>query len=535
MHKNLQAFPVEFEKKVLARVDGQRIRCKRLSLFPNTERLSHMSILPSLLVQLENPHLSRKQRAEVSCQIARDLEDVGDYKGACEALSEYWRSVGDRPRLVGLNQSTAAELLLRTGTLTGWVGHSRQLTGAQEHAKNLITESIRIFESLSYTKKTLEGQIELAYCYWREGGCDEARDILKGVIDQLTTDCELKAKAVLRSAIVECSTNRYHDALSILLNNAVLFEKINNKTIKGGYYNELGLLFKNLADSEKREDYLDRAFVEYAAASIHFEHAGHMPYCALVENNLGCLFLKAGRFKEAHEHLNRARRLFATLKDKGTMAQVDDTRARAFLAESRNTEAEVAARAAVRVLEQGGRQSLLAEALASHGTALSRLGLYDHARLAFYRAIEVAYQSGALNDAGLAALTLLEELSEHMTTDEIQTIYRNAYDYLSSSQHEETLRRLLHVSTRVTSLSREDTSRKLETKGTLRQVMRRYEGELIKQALQSAGGTVTQAARLLGVTHQTLIYLLNHRHRHLLTERTPVVRRRRAIVKNRRD
>jgi tetratricopeptide (TPR) repeat protein len=490
-----------------------------------------MNILPSLLVQLENPHLNRKQRAELSCHIAQELEDVGDYKGACEALNEFWPRVGDKPRLSGLSQSTAANLLLRAGTLTGWIGNSRQLNGAQEHAKNLITESIHIFESLSFTKKILEGQTELAYCYWREGGYDEARVILKEVIDQLTTDSELKAKAILRSAIVERSGNRYHDSLNILLDNASLFEKISNQAIKGGYYNELGVIFKNLAASEKREDYLDRAFVEYAAASIHFEYAGHMPYRALVENNLGYLFFEAGRFKEAHEHLNRARRLFTSLKDRGSVAQVDDTRARAFLAEGRNTEAEVAARAAVRVLEHGGRQSLLAEALASHGMALSRLGLYDHARLTLYRAVEVAHQSGALNDAGLAGLTLLEELSEHLTVDEIQTIYKRAYDCLSSSQHEETLRRLLCVSSRVMSLGQENTPPELETKGTLRQVMRSYEGKLIKQALQRAGGTVTQAARLLGVSHQTLNYLLNHRHRNLLTERTPVIRRRRAIVK----
>ena len=492
-----------------------------------------MTMMPSLLAQLEDPQLDQSQRAELSCQVARALEDVGDYKGACETLKEFWRRVGDRPRTAGLEENAAAELLLRTGTLTGWIGHFRQLSGAQELAKNLITESIRTFESLSNIKKTLEGQIELAYCYWREGGHDEARDILKGVIVQLTTDSELKAKALLRSAIVESSTNRYHDALRLLLDYAPLFEKINNETIKGGYYNELGLVFKNLAASEKREDYLDRAFVEYAAASIHFERAGHTSYLALVENNLGYLFFKAGRFVEAHEHLNRARHLLSTLKDKGTIAQVDDTRARVFLAEKRNSEAEVIARAAVRTLERGGRQSLLAEALATHGTALARLGLYDHARLTLYRAMEVADQSGAVNDAGLAALSLLEELSEQMTADEIQSVYKHAYESLSASQDEDTLRRILGVSMCLTSPAVERSQQQQpEPRGTLRQAMRSYEGMIIKQALHNAGGTVTKAARLLGLSHQALTYLLNYRHRYLLAERTPVVKRRRSILKD---
>ena len=492
-----------------------------------------MSIVPTLLEQLENPHLDRQQRAELSCQVARVLEDVGDYQGARETLREFWRRVGDKPRTAGLDRSAAAELLLRTGTLTGWIGHFRQLNGAQELAKNLITESIRTFESLSYTQKILEGQIELAYCYWREGGQDEARDILKSVISQLTTDSELKAKALLRSAIVESSTNRYYDALRILQDYAPLFEKINNETIKGGYCNELGLVFKNLAASAKREDYLDRAFVEYTAASIHFEQAGHTSYLALVENNLGYLFFKAGRFDEAHEHLNRSRQLLSNLKDKGTVAQVDETRARVFLAENRNSEAEEVARAAVLALESGGRQSLLVEALVSHGTALSRLGLYDHARLTLYRAMEVADQSGALIDAGLAALALLEELREHMTQDEIQAVYARAYESLSASQDEDTLRRMLLASTCLTSQGREHAPQQLETKGTLRQAMRSYEGMIIKHALQNAGGAVTKAARMLGVSHQALTYLLNYRHRYLLAERTPIIKRRRSIAKRR--
>lgn len=487
-----------------------------------------MSLLPSLLLQLENPHLTHNGRAELSCEIARQLEDTGDYEDAREALSEFWQGVGERPQIGELNQSTAAELLLRAGTLTGWIGHARQLTDAQEQAKNLITESIRIFETLSYTKKILEGQTELAYCYWREGGYDEARDILKGVIDQLNIDSELKAKAVLRLAIVERAANRFHDALRILTDYAPLFERISNHTVKGGYYNGLGLVFKNLAASEKREDYLDRAFVEYAASSIHFEQAGHMPYCALVENNLGCLFFKAGKFKEAHEHLDRARHLFSTLKDKGSIAQVDDTRARALIAEGRNSEAEEVARAAVRVLEQGGRQSLLAEALTTHGTAQARLRHHELARLTFYRAIEVAHQSGALNDAGLAALTLLEEVGEQLSAEETQSVYGRAYAWLFSLQHEETLRRLLCVSMQLMSFGKEQ---EIATKGTLREVIQSYEAKLIKQALQRAGGTVTQAARLLGISHQSLIYLLKNRHRELLKERTPAVRRRRNIVK----
>ena len=58
-----------------------------------------------------------------------------------------------------------------------------------------------------------------------------------------------------------------------------------------------------------------------------------------------------------------------------------------------------------------------------------------------------------------------------------------------------------------------------------------YEGNLIKQALEASDGSVTRAARILGVTHQGLAFILNGRHKSLLAARTPVKRRRRSIIR----
>jgi len=44
---------------------------------------------------------------------------------------------------------------------------------------------------------------------------------------------------------------------------------------------------------------------------------------------------------------------------------------------------------------------------------------------------------------------------------------------------------------------------------------------------------VTRAARLLGITHQGLAFILNGRHKSLLSIRTPVKRRRRSIIRYR--
>ncbi len=61
--------------------------------------------------------------------------------------------------------------------------------------------------------------------------------------------------------------------------------------------------------------------------------------------------------------------------------------------------------------------------------------------------------------------------------------------------------------------------------------MHEYEAKLIEQALEDAGGRVTKAARLLGLTHQTLTAKLEGKHRKLLAERTPPKKRLKSIIK----
>jgi DNA-binding NtrC family response regulator/tetratricopeptide (TPR) repeat protein len=402
-----------------------------------------MHLQTSLLRQLDNPRLTRSERAELCCRLAKELEEAGNYEAGCNALGEFWQRIGERPRFEGLDQRIAAEALLRAGCLTGWLGSSRQIEGAQEIAKNLVTESISVFESLGEVEKAVEAKTDLAYCYWREGALDDARVILRDVRSRLAnTESELKAIALLRSAIVELSANRNNDALQLLTDAASLVEASNSHALKAKYHGNLGIILRNLSNNEQREDYLDSALVEYAAASFHYEQAGHTRYRARNENNLGFLYFKIARFNEAHEHLDRARRLFISLKESGSVAQVDDTRARTLLAQERNAEAERISRLAVRTLEKGDERFVLAEALTTHGTALARLGHYEQARSTLQRAVEVAHQAGSLDRAGQAALAMLEELGERLTLEEMQAIYDRGDNLLANSTDRGTLSRL---------------------------------------------------------------------------------------------
>ncbi len=54
------------------------------------------------------------------------------------------------------------------------MGSTRQIADAQEKAKDLISESARLFEELRDAEKVAGALTDLRYCYRREGAFDEA-------------------------------------------------------------------------------------------------------------------------------------------------------------------------------------------------------------------------------------------------------------------------------------------------------------------------------------------------------------------------
>lgn len=474
-----------------------------------------MNSTKELLHQIHDPNISNDERAILRCRLAKQFEEVGNYDAAREAMGGLWSGIGTDPNLEGLNQRSAAEVLLRAGAVTGWIGSVKQIESAQETAKNLISQSIAIFESLKEVKKVAEAQTEIALCYEREGALDETRVMFAEALSRLEDqDGDLKAVALLRSAVLEQLANRLNDALHISITAAPLFETSSNHTLKGRFHNEFANILRDLAAIEDRPDYRDRAVIEYTAASVHFEQAGHTRYQACVENNLGMLFATIGRFVEAHEHLDRAQALFTHLNDNVHLAQVEETRSRVMLAEGGVAKAEKIAKSAVRMLEKGGEQSLLAEALTTHGVALARLGNETQARAAFERAKASAEQAGDLESAGTAALTLFEELAEQLSDDEICDALEPAYEFLRHTKNAATRNRLLHAGFRALSLIHAFQP-DLQS-FSIDQTLHRHEARYIKLALERAGGNISQAARLLGLRSVTnLQYMLNNPHKNL--------------------
>jgi len=491
-----------------------------------------MNSTTGFLHRINDPNLSPNERGQLRCQLARQLELAWHFEAARDAMGDLWQRVGERPVLEGLDQATSAEVLLRAGSLTGWIGSSRQIEGAQEAARNLITESITIFEELNRPTKRSEAQIDLAYCYWREGRFDDARVYLQEALARaIDLDPETRALGILRSGIVEQSTKRLHDALNLYVDNFALFDQLETDALKGKFHHEFAIILRDLGGTE-RQDYIDRALIEFSAASVYFDQAKLARHQACVENNLGMLYGAIGRFADAHEHLDRAQALFTRLNDRVHNAQVDESRARVMIAEGDFVKAERLVGSALRILEDGDEQALLAETLTTQGVVLAGLHRYEQAHSALDRATDIAEQAGDPESAGLALVTLVEQLGHRLTNEQLCQALDRAGTFLENSHDLATVRRLEKAKGHALFLTNAQPGRPNWSSFVLDEVLQRNECQYVQLALQDADGSVTKAADLLGVrSHRTVNSILHRRCTHLLNLRKPIKKRRRRIIK----
>ena len=141
------------------------------------------------------------------------------------------------------------------------------------------------------------------------------------------------------------------------------------------------------------------------------------------------------------------------------------------------------------------------------------------------------FSAPADEQPALALLKLIEEqgATDSLHSSEVYELYQRADGLLKETQDAETLARLRACARVVMRrLAGPEVGREAFN---MYEAVHDFESRLIERALEEADGSVTKAARLLGLTHQTLGTILNTRHKSLAGKRTPVRRRLRSIFK----
>lgn len=184
---------------------------------------------------------------------------------------------------------------------------------------------------------------------WRLGEYAQARFILEGFLlkqDNASSNDIVRASTLL--GIVESDAGELKASRAVLRNAAPLLPSC-APLIRGKYHNTLAITLRRLGD-------LDQALQEYTAASIYHEQAREFKMRAQVENNIGWLLITMGHPADAYEHLERASQSWG---DPVMRAQVEDTIARAKLAEGKTDEALDYSLSSVNYLRSVGERNLL--------------------------------------------------------------------------------------------------------------------------------------------------------------------------------
>jgi tetratricopeptide (TPR) repeat protein len=495
----------------------------------------------SISKTLKTPKSAVASGIMAMCNFVKGLEDSGEYSNATQAMGEWWKGVGVRPKVDKLPADEKAAVLLRVGVLSGWLGSMQQVSGSQEKAKDLISEAATLFESAADHQSWAEARSDLAVCYWREGAFEEAKIILHDVLGSgHEFSGELLGKILLRAGNVEISTKRYGEAME-LVSRATTAASNGSLLLRGKLYFHRALIQRGEGEDKNRPDLLLAAIEDYRQAAAYYEKAKHFIYVANTETNVGNVYRLLNDMENANFHFDRAIYLYTKLKDQAHAAQVYDCKARALLAEDQLDGAEAAARASVAMVRKGDAQSLMAESLTTLGVVLSRRGSFAEAVHSFVDAKEAALKVSDMESAGNAVLTQLEELQTDLSPSVFRSLYLEADELLKKSPNLSTYDRLQSIARKQFEIAPAETEAPSDSEKmakllsyadkldslfedkpafdwenfSLPDAVKDYEGEIILKALNESAGRVTRAAKMLGLSHQNLSLILHQRHREL--------------------
>jgi len=403
------------------------------TLLANSTRrnsIDHPSLALNLSPQMRCVVLTPTEEVQILCSVARDQIAIGNYQAAALMLRR-WSIPGQWPPLHSLNACIAADLLFTAGNLFGWIAGSKQVFHGHKHAEALLNGATALFEQLGLNSRSLEAQVELARCYYRQGLLNIARETISKAMSNLPDDqMELRTFALVIWGVIERDSGDLNESL-LKLREAVRIEAA-GRLITNRCYLDLATTLKELAFCDRNEDYLREARLHFWRALYESEALGHHRNVGSVENNIGFLLLSLGLYQESEEHLLRSRRIFETLADSVRGAQVNDTLARLYMETKQLDLAQEVIDQAVESLELTDSEAILAEALTTKGVVECRRGEYTDAKRSFEAAHKVAQRCGDLQGAARALLTLLDEARDKMDLKEVITAVEQAKRLLSA-------------------------------------------------------------------------------------------------------
>jgi tetratricopeptide (TPR) repeat protein len=290
-------------------------------------------------------------------ETAKESEVVGKYEEAVGFLSPYWINITERPDVSELNKEEQAEILLRCGSLIGYIGSCKQIRNAQELAKNLLIEAGDLFSVLGITAKVAECETYMASSYLRMGELDEARIWVNTAFQHnLEDDSETRLYTHIIDCLILEAEKNYVELVNKCINLENLFRSSSYLVLQGSFNSNYAIGLMRSGDKEN-------AVKRFELAKSFYEKTKHHLYLALLENNLAGFFQLEGRYEEAHKSVVSAIENYKKAGDKTHEGYSIDTQAHIYMSEGKYKEALACANKAIKMLSNGENYCYLANSM----------------------------------------------------------------------------------------------------------------------------------------------------------------------------
>ena len=338
------------------------------------------------------------------------LEKSGRYEEAFAELEHLWKDTDKLPDTGDFAPNVAAEIILRCGSLIGFLGLNNQIPSAQEKSKNLLSEARTRFLIENNVEKAAECENYLALAYWRTGELNEAETFISEALSHnLPNSNKTRLYSYIIESKIDFAKKNYEKICQNFARLKIYFVEYGDFFLKANYYNHLGLAQKNLEN-------LDEALTNIEKARDCFYKIKHYSFGAACENNLSQIYKAQRSFFKAHQAIDGATKTFKKIKDKTRQGFSLDTKAQIYFDESEYTKALETVEAAIAILQKGENVAYLIQTVSTKVQILVYLDDFTSAFLALSDAVQTAKnhisEAAALNLIKEFELTLKKKLSQ---------------------------------------------------------------------------------------------------------------------------
>lgn len=283
------------------------------------------------------------------------LERCGKYDEALAELRDIWKDTTTFPNVDEFEPHAAAEIILRCGSLIGFLGHNKQISNSQEKSKNLLTEARTRFLDIYDVEKIAECENYLSLAYWRTGELVEADTwIEQALLHNLPNSNKIRLYSYIIKCLVSLHPSKFEENARLLKSLENDFINFGCSSLKGDFYNHYGLNLRNIGKTAE-------ALEKYKLAKHFHQKSGHQIYLGTVENNIAYLYKSKNIFPEAHEANDNATKIFRQIKDKTREGFSLDTKAQIYFDERKFEEALATSDEAIAILTKSENKKYLVE------------------------------------------------------------------------------------------------------------------------------------------------------------------------------